>query len=252
MRDSFYLTCEYEPTATVASHRRLRRQAALGILSLLLASVAYLGFIRQSSDSDNSAPAVSGRVMVQKAKPPVAMAQRPAAVAPPAPRHVATAVATAAAAAAAVAAPVATAAAAPPDVKRAVSKPDKPRVDVSKHLRAARADLQKSNLAATKARLSAAIAAQPGNPHALRMRSTLSEREQQRDSLLSVARGCEYIEQWSCVSHNAGNALLVDSSSAEAKRLVERAMRESEVASVVTAEPAPAPSHEENNPATHH
>ncbi|WP_341313052.1 hypothetical protein WN982_16810 [Paraburkholderia sp. IMGN_8] len=216
------------------------------MLSLVLAFVAYLGFIRQSSDLDTSAPAVSGRVTTQKVKPPAAtaaIAQRPAAVpppvaAPPVPRHA-----------------TATAAAAPPDVKRtASSKPDKPRVDVSKHLRAARADMQQSNLSATKARLKAAIAAQPDNLDALRMRSTLSEREQQRDSLLSVARGCEYIAQWACVWHNAGNALLVDSSSGEAKRLVEHAMRESELASAAPADPAPAPAplHEESNPTIHH
>lgn len=114
--------------------------------------------------------------------------------------------------------------------------------------------MQQSNLSATKARLKAAIAAQPDNLDALRMRSTLSEREQQRDSLLSVARGCEYIAQWACVWHNAGNALLVDSSSGEAKRLVEHAMRESELASAAPADPAPAPAplHEESNPTIHH
>ncbi|MFP3565408.1 hypothetical protein [Paraburkholderia sp. SIMBA_030] len=214
------------------------------MLSLVLAFVAYLGFIRQRSDSDTSAPVVSGRVTTQKIKPPAAtaaIAQRPAAVsppvaAPPVPRHAA-----------------ATVRAAAPDVKRTASNnPDKPRVDVSKHLRAAHADLQQSNLSATKARLKAAIAAQPDNLDALRMRSALSEREQQRDALLSIARGCKYIEQWACVRLNAGTALLVDSSSGEARRLVEHAMREPEFTSAPPADPAPAPPHEESNPATHH
>jgi hypothetical protein len=100
---------------------------------------------------------------------------------------------------------------------------------VSRHLRAARANLQENNLAATKTRLAAAIAAQPDNRDALRMRSTVSTREQQRDALLSLARGCGYIGRWTCVSRNASTALEIDASSKEAQRLVTLATRESEL-----------------------
>ncbi|MFM0296608.1 MULTISPECIES: hypothetical protein [Paraburkholderia] len=117
--------------------------------------------------------------------------------------------------------------------------PDKVRADVSRHLRAARANLQENNLSATKARLAAAIAAQPDNRDALNIRSTLSAREQQRDALLSLARGCGYIARWTCVSHNAGTALQIDSSSKEAQRLVTLAQRETELQMPPAAEPAP-------------
>ncbi|ASV97062.1 hypothetical protein CJU94_02085 [Paraburkholderia aromaticivorans] len=117
--------------------------------------------------------------------------------------------------------------------------PDKVRPDVSRHLRAARANLQENNLSATRARLAAAIAAQPDNRDALNMRSTLSAREQQRDALLSLARGCGYIARWTCVSHNAGTALQIDSSSKEAQRLVTLAQRETELQIPPAAEPVP-------------
>lgn len=127
---------------------------------------------------------------------------------------------------------------------------DKPRADVSKHLRAARADLQRNNLSATKARLAAAIAAQPDNRDALTMRSMLSTREQQRDALLSLARGCGYIARWTCVSRNAGTALQIDTSSKEAQRLVTLAARESETQFTQPVAPAPdqaADTHELDN-----
>jgi hypothetical protein len=80
--------------------------------------------------------------------------------------------------------------------------------------------LHENDLSATKARLASAIAAQPDNPDARRMRSMVSTREQERDALLSLARGCGYVGHWTCVSRNAGTALQIDASSKEARRLV--------------------------------
>jgi hypothetical protein len=129
---------------------------------------------------------------------------------------------------------------------------DQARADVSRHLRAARANLQQNNLAATRARLAAAIAAQPDNRDALNLRSTVNQREQQRDALLSLARGCGYIARWTCVSHNAGTALQIDSSSKEAQRLVTLAQRETELQLPPPAEPAPEPMSDMRDVTSHH
>jgi hypothetical protein len=119
----------------------------------------------------------------------------------------------------------------PLDTKRASSNPadnppDKPRPDISRYLKAARANLQANNLSGARSRLAAAIAAEPGNRDALNLRVTVRTREQERDALLSLARGCGYIGRWTCVSRNAGEALQIDSGSKEAQRLVMRAMHE--------------------------
>jgi hypothetical protein len=144
-----------------------------------------------------------------------------------------------------------------PDVKRvAVSQPlspaEKLRIQASKHLRAARAKLQENDLSATKSRLAAAIAAQPDNRDAQRMRSAVNTREEQRDALLSLARGCGYVGQWACVSRNAGNALQIDASSKEAQRLVTRAMQESELQIAPPVEAAPESHTEARDLNTHH
>ncbi|HEX7907934.1 MAG TPA: hypothetical protein VF534_07560 [Paraburkholderia sp.] len=135
---------------------------------------------------------------------------------------------------------------------RTVNQPDKPRVDVSRHIRAARIDLQANNLTATKARLAAAIAAQPDNRDALNMRSTVRTREQQRDALLSLARGCGYIAHWNCVAHNSGIALSIDSSSKEAQRLAALATRETQLQMPPPAEPAGEPPPETRDVSIHH
>lgn len=140
-------------------------------------------------------------------------------------------------------------AAAAPDTLRTASNssssggnsPDKSRSDVSRHIKAARFDLQQNNLSATRARLAAAIAVQPDNRDALNMRSTLNTREQQRDALLSLARSCGTIARWTCVRHSAGSALQIDSSSKEAQRLVMLAARESEPAFTLPAPSVPDP-----------
>jgi hypothetical protein len=58
------------------------------------------------------------------------------------------------------------------------------------------------------------------------MRANVRTLEQERDALLSLARGCGYIGRWACVSRNAGQALQIDKGSKEAQRLVTRAMHE--------------------------
>ncbi|MEW9582797.1 hypothetical protein [Paraburkholderia sp. DGU8] len=54
----------------------------------------------------------------------------------------------------------------------------------------------------------------------------VNTREQERDALLSLARGCGYVGHWTCVSRNAGTALQIDTSSKEARRLVTLATQE--------------------------
>jgi hypothetical protein len=76
------------------------------------------------------------------------------------------------------------------------------------------------------------------------MRSTVSTREEQRDALLSFARGCGYVGHWTCVSRNAGTALEIDASSKEARRLVTLAMQETAMQvppSAAETEPTPRP-----------
>lgn len=119
----------------------------------------------------------------------------------------------------------------PPDTKRAQSNPadntpDAPRPDISRYIKAARVNLQANNLSGAKSRIAAALAAQPGNRDALNLRAAVRTREQERDALLSLARGCSYIARWACVSRNAGEAMQIDSGSKEARRLAMRAMHE--------------------------
>ncbi|MFM0029861.1 hypothetical protein PQR70_26860 [Paraburkholderia madseniana] len=243
LTDPYSVTSE-TPVAAPVVHR-LRQPVVLGVSMLVVASAVYLGFIH-SNDSDDGTPiAVSGKVKTQNVKPPLALAQGsapvfvaqrpvkpvpvrslpvPAPVAPPpAPRRMITA----------------SAEAKHNPGGQTYNPPVKAGVDASKQIRSARANLQQNNLSATKARLEAAIAAQPDNPDALRMRDTVTAREQERDALLSVARGCGYVARWACVWHKAGDALQVDSSSKEAQRLLTLAMRESELASAWPSTPAP-------------
>ena len=84
-------------------------------------------------------------------------------------------------------------------------------------------------MSAAKAHLAAAIAAQPDNREARRLRATVHTLEQQRDALLSLARSCGSIGHLACTSRDAGIALQIDSSSKAARRLATNAMRESEL-----------------------
>ncbi|WP_233800127.1 hypothetical protein [Paraburkholderia sp. HP33-1] len=108
-----------------------------------------------------------------------------------------------------------------------LTQADKLRADAERNLKAAHGYLQRGNLSATKARLAAVITAQPDNRDARRMRAEVSTLEQQRDALLSLARGCGNVRHWDCASHNANEALQIDSSSKAARRLVALASHES-------------------------
>jgi hypothetical protein len=98
---------------------------------------------------------------------------------------------------------------------------------VARFVEAAQASLAKNNLATTRRALAAALAAQPGNSAAFMLQQDLHSRERARDAALSAARACVVQQKWNCAWHNAGNALSIDSSSVEAKSLVERAIIES-------------------------
>ncbi|MGF6677044.1 hypothetical protein [Paraburkholderia sp. WSM4174] len=108
-----------------------------------------------------------------------------------------------------------------------LTQADKQRADAERNLKAAHGYLQRGNLSATKARLAAVTTAQPGNRDARSMRAQVSTLEQQRDALLSLARGCGNVGHWECASHNANEALRIDSSSKAAQRLVALASHES-------------------------
>ncbi|RKE26228.1 hypothetical protein B0G76_7840 [Paraburkholderia sp. BL23I1N1] len=253
-----------EPQLAAPVTQKLRRPLVIGASLVVVTSAVYLGFLHTDDEEITPPIAVSGKVTTQNAKPPVpiTLAHRSAPVfAAQRPAPVETASGTAP-----VRSPPGPPPAAPMASRRVTvassgqkhtpgSPPDKPRVDVSRQLRAARANLQQNNLSATKTRLAAAIAAQPDNRDALNMRTTLTEREQERDALLSLARGCGYIARWGCTWHNAANALLLDSSSKEAQNLVSLATRESELANASPPAPAPASettSDEHSPPVYHH
>jgi hypothetical protein len=137
-----------------------------------------------------------------------------------------------------------------PETKRGVTgKLDQARPDVSRNLQIAHAMLQRDNLSAAESRVGAILAVQPNNRDALSMREDLSARQQRRDAALDTARGCEYMGRWTCAWHNAGNALVIDSSSEEAKRIVAEAMHEAQSRSVRVAAPVTEPPHE---PLPHH
>ncbi|MGF6939742.1 hypothetical protein OKW41_008904 [Paraburkholderia sp. UCT70] len=108
-----------------------------------------------------------------------------------------------------------------------LTQADKQRADAERNLKATHGYLQRGNLAATRARLAAVITAQPDNRDARSMRAQVSTLEQQRDALLSLARGCSNVGHWECASHNANEALRIDSSSKAAQRLVALASHES-------------------------
>ncbi|HZZ10009.1 MAG TPA: hypothetical protein VFE79_04915 [Paraburkholderia sp.] len=259
----YYATVEASEAAPAP--RGLRRPVTLGVSALVVTSALYLGFLQGNETTVSTPMAVSGKVKAQPAAPPTVLAQR----APPgrSPASVRTPLI-------AKAAPLAAAPQVPPvapvaptrhvstastQAKHNPGEPvgtqvqtDKARADASRQLRSARANLQQNNLSATRARVTAAIAAQPDNRDALNLRDTLGAREQRRDALLSLARGCSYVARWACVWHNAGSALAVDSSSKEAQRLVDLATRETELASAWPAQQAAPPAPDDHTSAISH
>jgi hypothetical protein len=104
-------------------------------------------------------------------------------------------------------------------------------------LQVARANMDKNNLTTARAALSRVLAEQPNNVDAIKLNADLEDRELKRNALLLAARGCAEQDQWHCVWRNAGNALVMDASSTEAKRLVTQAMWQSELDSRTGATP---------------
>jgi hypothetical protein len=96
------------------------------------------------------------------------------------------------------------------------------RTVVTKQLAIARADLDRNSLWPARRAIANALSAQPDNADALRMRTELAAREQERDALLAHARQCARSRQWSCSRQYAERAAGVDMSSRDAKRLLVR------------------------------
>jgi hypothetical protein len=94
-------------------------------------------------------------------------------------------------------------------------------------LAAAWTSLQKNDLKGAQGALDRALADDPNNSEAFMLRQDLLSREQSRDDALIAARGCAAQHQWRCAWHNAGKALAIDSSSAEAKAMVQRSIVDS-------------------------
>lgn len=97
------------------------------------------------------------------------------------------------------------------------------RPDVTKQLAIARTDLNRNSLWPARRAIANALAAQPDNADAQRMRTELASRERERDSLIGHARQCARSRQWSCTRQYAERAASVDTSSRDAKRLLARA-----------------------------
>ncbi|MCG5075134.1 hypothetical protein L5014_17485 [Paraburkholderia sp. RG36] len=91
-------------------------------------------------------------------------------------------------------------------------------------LRHARWNLDKHNLSQAHKHIAAALAAQPGNRKAQRIRAELVSREHERGYLLAYARLCAREGQWTCARDNAAYALRVDASSRTARKLLSRAI----------------------------
>ncbi|WP_087738847.1 zinc ribbon domain-containing protein [Paraburkholderia piptadeniae] len=92
-------------------------------------------------------------------------------------------------------------------------------------LRDAHASLEQNDLTAAKAAVAEVLSVAPHNADALQMRSDIGDRENQRDVALGVANACARDRVWSCVLKQASQALTVDSSSTDAKALLQRAIR---------------------------
>ncbi|WP_232231973.1 hypothetical protein [Burkholderia sp. WSM2230] len=275
-----YATIE-EPLVVQSAHQRLRVPLALAASALVVASTVYMGFIHNGdSDAESEPVGVSGAIKQQNMVPPAIATMRPATASPVRSTVVAAAAApreqtstpptssttsastqpassplaarravsaisssSAAAPASSNAATVSAQAKRNPGAAAPLTAEEKARADLSRHLRAARASLQNNNLFATKTRLAAAMAVQPQSREAQNLRAVVNTREQQREALLSLARGCGSIARWDCVARNASSALEIDSSSKEARHLVTLAMQESALATAeaVAREPEPAP-----------
>jgi hypothetical protein len=111
--------------------------------------------------------------------------------------------------------------------KQEETRAERQQTSVARSLALAQDSLAKNNLSAARRAITAAQAAAPQSSDAFMLQQDLLSREKARDSALSSARVCIAQEQWNCAWHNAGSALSIDSSSAEAKALFNRAFVES-------------------------
>lgn len=94
---------------------------------------------------------------------------------------------------------------------------------VSRELAIARNDMGRNSLWPAHRALTDALAAEPHNADALRLRAELAPREHERDSLIKRARQCARNGEWGCTREYARRAASVDASSRDAKRLLARA-----------------------------
>lgn len=115
------------------------------------------------------------------------------------------------------------------NVAAPVPTPAVPHPRTQYDLQVARASMDKNNLGTARAVLSRVLAEQPNNVDAIKLNADLDDREMKRNSLLLEARSCAQDDNWNCVWRSAGNALVIDASNAEAKRLVTQAMWQSEL-----------------------
>ena len=112
-----------------------------------------------------------------------------------------------------------------------VAPPVAPRVatrhrDVPESLQAARASLQANDLSDAQAALAEVLSAQPDNADARLMQQDMLQRELKRDAAVRAANVCVKDRLWSCVRHNATEALAIDATNANVRALLERSIRE--------------------------
>ncbi|WP_250504673.1 hypothetical protein [Caballeronia sp. AZ7_KS35] len=89
----------------------------------------------------------------------------------------------------------------------------------------ARDGLGKNNLQLARSGIFWALSLQANNPEVLRLKQDLLSRERARNAALKAARSCVVQQRAMCAWQNANTALLIDSSSNEAKGLVARSMQ---------------------------
>jgi hypothetical protein len=98
--------------------------------------------------------------------------------------------------------------------------------DVPEALQAARASLQANDLTGAQAALAEVLVAQPDNADARLMQQDLLQRQTKRDHAMRNANVCAADRLWSCVRHNATDALAIDATNPNVRALLERSIRE--------------------------
>jgi len=112
--------------------------------------------------------------------------------------------------------------------------------------------LRRGELRDAQALVAQALTNDRGNQEALQLRDEVRQQEQRRDAALVGARACQDDALWQCVRHRASDALAMDATSADARDLLEAAIRmsgwngQSDVAGIApsttpSTAPSPAP-----------